>query len=283
MSSNTGVLGRVEAGGRSGLPGKLLLLILFVAGITLWMAVLFEVEKDFPHEMLLAFSAIVVGLGSGLGARLAFGDRTGGLQVAGALAMHVAGLLALGFLTNWKLGIGPVEFWRDRIDTLEATQVGAGALASLLALSAWRRPVRMRAASTGTRAIRPASAERVAATPRSSSPAFVSAPASRARPATRRGSVVSRGLGSILGSKRRGGKLSIRRPARTSVSRRRGPFRRRPEVQLSVYEEHKCPYCLEDVKRNDPRGTKECPICHTLHHADCWAVTGMCQVPHLTA
>jgi hypothetical protein len=27
----------------------------------------------------------------------------------------------------------------------------------------------------------------------------------------------------------------------------------------------------------------ECQICHTLHHADCWAITGTCQVPHYTA
>jgi hypothetical protein len=27
----------------------------------------------------------------------------------------------------------------------------------------------------------------------------------------------------------------------------------------------------------------ECKICHTLHHADCWAVTGACQIPHLNS
>jgi hypothetical protein len=26
---------------------------------------------------------------------------------------------------------------------------------------------------------------------------------------------------------------------------------------------------------------KVCPICHTHHHADCWEVTGTCQVPHM--
>jgi len=25
----------------------------------------------------------------------------------------------------------------------------------------------------------------------------------------------------------------------------------------------------------------ECPICHTMHHKDCWDITGTCQVPHL--
>jgi hypothetical protein len=56
--------------------------------------------------------------------------------------------------------------------------------------------------------------------------------------------------------------------------------RRRPKLQLTDQVEHRCPFCLEIVEPNDPRGIKVCPICHAVHHADCWAVTGMCQVPH---
>jgi hypothetical protein len=68
------------------------------------------------------------------------------------------------------------------------------------------------------------------------------------------------------------------------------PHRRRPvaapspqpdsPVRLVGEEEHRCPYCLELVQKNDPRGITVCPICHTQHHADCWALTGVCQVPH---
>ena len=63
--------------------------------------------------------------------------------------------------------------------------------------------------------------------------------------------------------------------------RRRNVLRRRPAVQIAAYEEHRCPYCLQDIKRDDVRGSVECPICHTLHHKDCWDITGTCQVPHL--
>jgi hypothetical protein len=42
-----------------------------------------------------------------------------------------------------------------------------------------------------------------------------------------------------------------------------------------------CPYCLEEVAPNDPRGVVVCEICGTPHHADCWAITGKCEVPHL--
>jgi hypothetical protein len=68
------------------------------------------------------------------------------------------------------------------------------------------------------------------------------------------------------------------------------PHKRRPvavppsppdsPVRLVGEEEHRCPYCLELVQKNDPRGITTCPICHTQHHADCWALTGVCQVPH---
>lgn len=51
-------------------------------------------------------------------------------------------------------------------------------------------------------------------------------------------------------------------------------------VQLSENIEHNCPYCLETVLTNDIRGIKKCKVCKTLHHADCWEVTGLCQVPH---
>jgi hypothetical protein len=51
-------------------------------------------------------------------------------------------------------------------------------------------------------------------------------------------------------------------------------------VKLVGAEEHRCPFCLEEIDLNDPRGVKVCHICKTYHHADCWDVTGMCQVPH---
>jgi hypothetical protein len=49
---------------------------------------------------------------------------------------------------------------------------------------------------------------------------------------------------------------------------------------LSVVED-RCPYCFDVIKRNDPRGVQVCEVCGTPHHADCWAITGKCQVPHL--
>ncbi len=42
-------------------------------------------------------------------------------------------------------------------------------------------------------------------------------------------------------------------------------------------------FCLQEIEAHDPRGVVECDICHTPHHADCWAIAGACQVPHYNA
>lgn len=55
---------------------------------------------------------------------------------------------------------------------------------------------------------------------------------------------------------------------------------RRKDVTLLGETEHRCPYCLELVKKNDPRGVVICPECKTWHHKDCWDITGTCQVAH---
>jgi hypothetical protein len=58
------------------------------------------------------------------------------------------------------------------------------------------------------------------------------------------------------------------------------PSRRRVSIRLTGKTDDFCPYCLERVEPNDSRGSVTCPVCHTRHHADCWSVTGACQVPH---
>lgn len=78
-----------------------------------------------------------------------------------------------------------------------------------------------------------------------------------------------------------------RRPRRTAVRRTRQaqPARtngRSDELaRVTGIVEDRCPYCSDIVKRNDPRGIKVCEVCGAPHHADCWAITGKCQVPHL--
>ena len=52
------------------------------------------------------------------------------------------------------------------------------------------------------------------------------------------------------------------------------------DVKLVGEEEHCCPYCLEEVVKDDSRGVTICPECGTWHHQDCWSLTGSCGVAH---
>lgn len=66
-------------------------------------------------------------------------------------------------------------------------------------------------------------------------------------------------------------------------SAKRAPTTRmwsRKKVKLTGTEDHHCPYCLEEVHKNDPRGVMICPDCGTWHHRDCWEITGSCQIAH---
>jgi hypothetical protein len=77
------------------------------------------------------------------------------------------------------------------------------------------------------------------------------------------------------------GKPARKRPAAKKV---RMPnlkrLRANGDVKLTGEEDHVCPYCLEEVVKNDPAGVVVCPECSTWHHQDCWNVTGGCGVAH---
>jgi hypothetical protein len=86
--------------------------------------------------------------------------------------------------------------------------------------------------------------------------------------------------------------MKVRVPDRSRVKQQRfdptstntRPHRaRRPKISLVGAEEHRCPYCLEEVDPNDPAGVVVCQVCHSYHHKSCWDITGTCQVPHSQA
>jgi hypothetical protein len=75
-------------------------------------------------------------------------------------------------------------------------------------------------------------------------------------------------------------KPQAKKPTRVKKKRtRKRPFKTE-EIKFVGTMEHTCPYCLDPVEPKDSRGVKICPICKTHHHADCWGITGACQIPH---
>ena len=276
---------------------KVILLLLLVLALSLGLVLLQRRGSPAPLLLFNILADVSIGVVMGLGSRMIFRGRPWMIKSLVAAALSIVGLAFLGAITNNTSGIGPLRpdlvqvDWlmplgiqlnlpvlphQTQTDLLDAAHMLIAIDVSLIALRAWSARRSTNAHAPSRRASSGLSATTYAplsATVVHSYPPAVSAPIRatahvRSRPMVKPMRLVPAAV----------------RPARRGSSpgnRRRNLLRRRPAVQIASYEEHRCPYCLQDIKRSDIRGSVECPICHTLHHKDCWDITGTCQVPHL--
>jgi len=281
--------------GRWHLVRKTFLLFLSVVALALGLAILYRHRGGFPLMLFNLLADTSLGLIAGFGARIVLSQRHWFIRVSASTAMAVIGLVVLGYCTNWMSGIGPLhaglvevhwldslhiplrlplQFKQGQTDWLDLAYLVIATDTSWIALRAWKP----RAAGAVEQSARPARSIRGQKQPRISQE--VSQPVS-VTPGPRTSS--SSPLVRPKIKNRKFGRPMISKPAASvqQAGSRHWGLRRKPRIQLAVYEEHRCPYCLEPVKRNDPRGSVECEVCHALHHKDCWDITGACQVPHL--
>jgi hypothetical protein len=277
------------------LARKVLLLLLLVVALALGLVILFRQRTAIPLLLFNVLADASFGLVAGLATRILLRRRHGLIQATASAAVSIVGLVVLGYFTGWRSGIGPFQaglvrvHWLDwanfplqlplkfepgTTDLLDLAHLAIAVDTGWIALRAWkpgRRASMQPAPSHGRQASR-------VSVPAARPSVVPSAPAGRIR-------LPARAASKPLIKRRTFGRPLI--PSGGAVragrarSKRWNPLRHRPAVQLAVHEEHRCPYCLQDVNRDDPRGAVECPICHTLHHKDCWDITGTCQVPHL--
>jgi hypothetical protein len=281
------------------LARKLTLLALLVTAAAIGLVLLLRRYGGISPLLFDLLADGSLGLLTGFGCRLVLRRRNEFIRALCAAALSILGLAFLGYLTNWGSGVGPIDLrmvdvhWLDRfhlalqlpiglgrhtMDLMDLAHMFIAVDTSWLALRVWRKRRRSAAKTAGP--LFSTAAEGMQSV-RASSLAVPPSAAHRARPR-----IESPGGLAVHGSGTRRPLIAVlhARPSPAAGrSRQRQLMRRRPAVQLAAYAEHRCPYCLEDVKRNDGRGSVECPICHTLHHKDCWDITGTCQVPHLNA
>jgi hypothetical protein len=243
----------------------------------------------FPIALSLAATA-GLGLLSGFVVRWTLPSRASLRRMLASLAALTVGLLTLGLMTRGQAGVGPLSPPFVTINWLGLGHIALAAFAAWLALQAWQPKHTGLSLADRWRARWEASAlHREIARGREwlararawmdslQPPTSASAPASRAR--VRVHAARPRRLGwNVLDRVRE--ILNRRDEAARHRRVRPRPARYASPVRFIGLEEHRCPYCLELVEPNDPRGVEVCAICHTRHHADCWAVTGVCQVPH---
>jgi hypothetical protein len=256
---------------------------------------------------------------AGFGARFFLRNREPFVRCFIAMVMAVIGMYMIGYFTNWVLGIGPIrleekfaeqiqeinlqrDLWRQigslgigsrvlfdfrELDWADLVHLGISWGIAVLALQAWHRtvappaqepveiiPLAMPAPPPVTRSRRGR---------KSSASSNGRARVKRAdHSANQLTPMTSVGTPQPRGRSNNGSRPSVKRVKDPTIRpKKKRASRRKPKIQFALVEEHRCPYCLDAVSRNDPRGVKECEVCHTLHHADCWSITGVCQVPHL--
>lgn len=283
----------------------LLLVINAVLGIVLW----FQADKELPLLLSTFFADATLGLAAGLGARIVFRNWNRIAQYLVVILSVVIGMILLGNLTDAVLGIGPLALQREasnqirqlsfdstlpsqlrsldidlrtfidfsKMEASDVAHIAGSLLLAVMSLQAWR-------STRQVIEVEPLGHSQIEVEPRNSGVSLA--------PGGSNGSHAHQPVswfrspgGGATPTPRIRSKNRIRSAARNDAksARRSRSRRRRPQIQLAVVEEHRCPYCLDPVVRNDPRGVKECDVCHSLHHADCWAITGFCQVPHLNS
>jgi len=209
-------------------------------GAAALVALLYAVSPTLMPPTLSLLSAAALGLVSGFMARWLLAGWRRTLQTAAAAASLAVALIFLNWLTGGLVGLRLTG--RAGPDWGALALLVLGLAAGWLALRAWERPPAWPATATAARRLHANGHH-----PRLELPS-----------------------------------LGLRLPTPLTWKARveRARRRRRAAVRLLGEVEHRCPYCLEAVERRDRRGVVVCPECKTHHHADCWAVTGMCQVPH---
>jgi hypothetical protein len=296
---------------------KLFLLGLLISAAVLWIVIWFKYETIFPLLLSTFFADASLGVVAGFGSRFFLRNRDAFVRYLVAIIMAVLGMYMIGFFTNWVLGIGPIRWeekfaeqihevsfnanlWKQigslgigsrvlfdfrELDWADLVHLGISWGIAVLSLQAWRRTATLPASE-------PVAVEII--------PIPVAAPPAPRSRRSRRSSTSSNGRARVQRANHNSNHLTpsiapeprirANNGSRPSVKKMKEPTirpkkkrtsRHKPKIQFALVEEHRCPYCLDAVSRNDPRGVKECDVCHTLHHADCWSITGVCQVPHL--
>ena len=271
----------------SGFPRKVVLLFLLQVASALGLYLLYKWAGTVPLLGANLLTILLLGLVSGFGVRFVLRKRGWFLRFITATAMLIIGLFIFGALTHWRIGLGPLVFWNSFIDWIGLGKLALGLTCLLLSMHAWQG--RAAIPSPLSIPVSTPAAGVVAVTAETPRPAQRSKPKPvrpkrkpYRQPHTSFPVAAPKGK-AVLAKKAADKPAASKKISRPATKPRPSLFHHKPQVHLSKIERHLCPYCLEPVTRNDARGVVECDICHTLHHGDCWAIAGSCQVPHYTA
>lgn len=261
------------------LPRKLTIVLLLVISTSLWLYILFRENRlAYPTPVQEIAAGAVVAIVAGLGAQLMLSKRDGFFRFVVSMAADAVGIYLLGFVSHGKYGISKFGWLPKAIDYDGLNLIGIGFILILFICLLFRRtkviiipePIQVIPPTSESETFSPVQIE-----PANS----ISISPDRPRISWSRFFTP----GSLSRTRSNGRHSGLIQPAKVApvLAPKRRRRNKKARIQLALVEEHRCPYCLETVTRSDPHGVVECNICHTLHHKDCWDITGSCQVPHL--
>ncbi|MEN8173590.1 MAG: hypothetical protein ABFS03_12020 [Chloroflexota bacterium] len=267
-------------------PGSVALVMLTVIVAAGALTLLYGLSINLPVIFLTGLVLTLLGIVSALSARVLLRRNTHALRLFSTLTALMLGLITIGMITKGAVGINLISSQISSPNWTSLFQVFWSSLAAWLTLNAWRKPIRIK--------------ESPSAAPKK----IKARKPKRSRSSIRRSQIrmprfrMPFSLPSKNGTGKKPGNSPLSVKRRPIYKRKSGPqvrlnkptvkrsskmfrLRRRPEpVKLVGVVEHNCPFCLEPVQKKDPRGLKICSVCKTWHHADCWDMTGECQIPH---
>jgi ribosomal protein L37AE/L43A len=244
-----------------------------------------------PNDMLNAFllrilTLIAIGLFTGLTSRIFFRRRQLFLRILCALLMGVLGLLILDYFFKNPYGIVLVSFISlvpNEIRAPEVNEISQMVIIAVLGLTtalvgkvkkrikklpSQPRSSAYKSRTKSTRAKTKTAKQHIQALKNTLKITSVSRKTRRTR-STRTNPHPQRTV-----------HLSTSRTLTKKATKRKLLRNHNNDVKLVGTEDHRCPYCLEEVVKGDKRGVVICPECSTWHHKDCWDITGSCQVAH---
>jgi len=270
------------------LPGKIFIVILqtVLSGLLLLFVFLIRGYSDL---ILLKYSAVLVlGLLAGFAARRILSTYTWTLKLLSALTSTALAMAVLYALSRGFLGINFSFRSNNHPDWPGLIQLALAAFGSILVVTAFRTgSVKKAQTAPAPKSKKGARKTKSRSGRQPFKFSFPSLKKTKQKSSRKTGAKKAPSTRAIQKSSKKDTslqKVSAPKAPKPRIKKPTGGKKTRKRVKKEIILvgdiEHSCPYCLDPVEKNDSRGVKICPICKTHHHADCWGITGACQIPH---
>ena len=268
--------------------GRFFIVILQTVLISQLLLLTFLVRLYVNITLLKYIVVLLVGLLAGFSTRRFLTAHTRVLQLLASLISTALSLASLYILSAGFIGINLFNRSNNSSDWQGLIQFGLAALGSLLVINAFRtrsapQEVLVAAPLPKTEVRRWPPKFALPALKKSEPKVTKIAPAKKervsAKKSTTKQTSTTLAIQKTAAKPKKLAVVAAPKP-KTKKATRKAKKNANPEIKFVGKEEHTCPYCLDPVENHDARGVKICPICKTRHHADCWGITGACQIPH---